>query len=166
MLDELLRLRPGLRAEAERVAREQLIDTDLERVAEAVANELEHLASDELAGRAGKYRWGYVEPTEAAWELLEEAIGEYDREIERLLALDMTGPAVDTVLGVIAGLYRCRGRENAEALLSWAPDFSLEHAECVVDRLAKAGVEPPAGSIADVAPDWAHWLTHRKRACA
>jgi len=166
VLDELLRLRPGLRAEAERVAREQLIDTDVERVAEAVADELEHLGSDELAGRAGKHRWGYVEPTEAAWELLEEAVGAFDREIERLLVLGLTGPAVDTALGVVAGLYRCRGCDDGDVLLSWAPDFPLEHAGGVVDRLTKAGLEPPAESVADLAPEWAHWLTHRKRAPA
>lgn len=52
VLDDLLRLRPELREEAERVAREHLIDTDVERVAEAVAWELQHLSSDELVGRA------------------------------------------------------------------------------------------------------------------
>lgn len=166
MLDELLRSRPGLRAEAERIVREQLIDTDLEPVAEAVVWELEHLGIDELAERAGKHRWGYVEPTEAAWELLEEAVGAFDREIERLLALDMTGQAVDTALGVVAGLYRGRGRDDGDLLLSWAPDFPLEYAGGVVDRLTDAGVEPPAESIADLAPQWAHWLTNRERARA
>jgi hypothetical protein len=159
VLDELLRSRPGLRAEAERVAREKLIDTDIDGVAEAVAWELKHLGSDELAGHAGKHRWGYVEPTEAAWELLEEAVCAFDREIERLLALGLTGPAVDTALGVVAGLYGCRGCDDADVLLSWAPDFPLEHAAGVVDRLTKAGLEPPAESVADLAPEWAHWLT-------
>jgi hypothetical protein len=162
VLDELLRSRPELRTEAERVAREYLIDTDVERVAEAVAWELQHLSSDELVGRAGKHRWGYVEPTEAAWELLEEAVGTFDRELERLIKLDMIGPAVDTALGAIGGLYRCRGCEDGDVLLSWAPDFPLEHAGWVVDNLAKAGIEPPADLIADLAPEWADRLMSRQ----
>ncbi len=166
VLDELLHSRPELREEAERVAREHLVDTEVEWVAETVAWELQHLSREELAERAGKHRWGYVEPTEAAWELLEEAVGAFDHEIERLLKLDMIGPAVETALGTIGGLYRSRGCEDGDVLLSWAPDFPLEHARFVVDNLAKAGIEPPAELIDDMAPEWAHWLTSRKRADA
>lgn len=166
VLDELLRLRPELREEAERVARDHMIDTDVERVAEAVAWELQHLSSDELVGRAGKHRWGYVEPTEAAWELLEEAVDAIDREVERMLRLDMVGPALDTALGVIAGLYRCRGCDDGDLLLSWAPDFPLEQAGSVVDDLAKVGIQPPDEMIVDLAQEWADRLTSRKRARA
>lgn len=69
-----------------------------------------------------------VEPTEAAWELLEDTVGVFDREVERMLKLGMIVAAVDTVLGVVAGLYRVRGSEDGDFLLSWAPDFPLEHA--------------------------------------
>jgi hypothetical protein len=166
MLDDMLRSHPGLRAEAERVAREHLVDTDVEGIADAVAWELRHHASDEVFERAGEHSWGYVDPTEAAWELLEEAVGQFGREIERLITLDMTGPAVDTALGVIVGLYRCRGCDDNDLALSWAPDFPLEHARSIVDDLAKAGIEPPAGPIAELAPEWTHRLTNRKRARA
>jgi len=89
VLDELLRSQPALRKAAERIAREQLADAEHEMVAEEVESELRSLSSDELSGRAGRQRWGYVEPTEAAWQLLEERAGSYEREIERLLALGM-----------------------------------------------------------------------------
>ena len=166
MLDELVRSSPELGAEAEGIAREHLVDTDVERVADAVTWELRHLSSDELVGRAGKQRWGYIEPTEAAWELLEEAAGKFDHDVERLLKLDMVGPAVDTALGVIGGLYRSRGCDDGDVLLSWAPDFPLEHAGWVADSLAKSGIELPADLIADLAPEWAHRLTNRKGALA
>jgi hypothetical protein len=92
-------------------------------------------------------------------------VGAFDREIEPLIKLEMIKPAVDTALGVIGGLYRCRSCEDGELLLSWAPDFPLEHAGGVVD-LAKAGIQPPAELIADLAPGWADQLTDRKRARA
>ncbi|MGO9899154.1 MAG: hypothetical protein ACLP0J_05575 [Solirubrobacteraceae bacterium] len=163
VLEELLRARPELRADAERIAREQLAGADLEAVAEQVEWELRSLSSDELNGRAGRQRWGYVEPIEAAWELLGETVAAHDREIERLIALGMIAAALDTALGVIAGLYRCRGRDDGDLLLSWAPDFLLEHADSVVDDLAKARIEEPPELVADIAPDWAASLTGPRR---
>ena len=50
----------------------------------------------EVHGRAGRHPWGYVKPTEAAWELLEETVG-------RVVG-DMLTPASEA--------YRARG---------WAP---------------------------------------------
>jgi len=156
----------GAPAIPERVARDQLADTEQEAVAEEVEWELRSLSSDELNGRAGRQRWGYVDPSEAAWELLDETVGAHDREVERLIALGMIGPAVDTALGVIAGLYCCRGCDDGERLLSWAPDFPLEHAGGVVGDLARAGIEVPPELVAGAAPDWAASLTGGKGARA
>ncbi len=166
VLEELLRSRPELRVEAERIAREQLADANQDAVAGEVEWELWSLSSDELNGRAGRQRWGYVDPSEAAWELLGETVGVFDRETERLIALGMIGPALDTALGVIAGLYSCRGCDDGELLLSWAPDFPLDHAGGVVDELAKAGIEPPPELIACAAPEWAASLAGGRRAHA
>lgn len=163
VLEQLLRSRPELRAEAELIAREQLAGADLETIAEEVVGELRSLASDELNGRAGRQRWGYVEPTEAAWELLGETVTARDREIERLLELGMIAAALDTALGLIAGLYRCRACDDGALLLSWAPDFPLEHAASAVGDLAKAGIEVPTELVADIAPEWAASLIGRGR---
>lgn len=98
--------------------------------------------------------------------LLEEAVDAFDREVERMLRLDMIGPGLDIALGVIAGLYRCRGCDDGDLLLSWAPDFPLEQAGSVVDDLETAGIEPPDEMIVDLVPEWADRLTSRKRASA
>lgn len=166
VLDELLRSQPALRTAAERIAREQLANAEHEAVAEEVESGLRSLSSDELNGRAGRQRWGYVEPTEAAWELLEETAGSYEREVERLLALGMIGSAVETALGLIAGLYRCDGCEDSDLLLSWAPDFPLEQAGVVVDKLAKARVEVPPERLGDLAPEWEASLANRRKLSA
>jgi hypothetical protein len=163
VLEELLRSRPELRAEAERVAREQLARADLEAVAEQVESELWSLSIDELNGRAGRQPGGYVDPTEAAWELLGEAVAAHDRELARLIELGMIAAALDTALGLIAGLYRCQGCENHELLLSWDPDFPIEHACSVVGDLAKAGIDVPRELLAELAPEWAASLTSARR---
>ena len=48
----------------------------VEDIAEDVCTNLTSLDVDELSGRAGKHSCGYVEPAQAAQELLEEAIAE------------------------------------------------------------------------------------------
>ncbi len=154
VLAELLRRRPELRSEAEALARQRLADTDMEAVADAVESDLQSLSIDELNGRAGRQRWGYVEPTDAAWELLGEAVEPYDHEVERLVTLGMIEAATATALGVIAGLYRSRDCEDGDRLLSWAPDFPWEHASTVMDKLAKARIKLSREAVEEAAPTW------------
>lgn len=163
VFEELLRRRPELRAEADRIARERLADAEPEAVADEIESELRSLSSDELNGGPGRQRWGYVDPTDAAWELLGGAVETYDREVERLFALGMLEAATATALGVIAGLYRCRGCDDGNLLLGWAPDFPLEHASGMVRDLAKAGIELPHELVADAAPEWTDSLARARR---
>lgn len=166
VLDGLLRARPELRPEAELIARGQLADTSQEAVAEELEWKLRSLSSAELHGHADRQRWGYVEPTEAAWDLLSESVEPYHREIERLRALGIITAAIETALGVVDALYRCRGRHDSELLLSWAPDFPVEEACSVVDGLAKAGIAVPPDRFDDAAPEWADAPSRALRASA
>ncbi len=159
VLDQLLHGSPDLRAKAELIARQYLAAADNHAVADDVESELLSLSMEDLSGRAGRQRHGHVEPTDAAWQLLEEALQNHDDELARLLDLGMIQPAVAQALGVIGGLYRCRDCEDGDQLLSWAPDFPIEHADQVVGHLTKAGVQLATDSIATVAPEWAAWLT-------
>ena len=43
-------------------------------VAEDVLEVVKSLGEDRLHGRAGRQPWGYVEHSEAAWDLLDEAL--------------------------------------------------------------------------------------------
>lgn len=114
----------------------------------------------------GDHGLGYVDPTEAAWELLEVAGSRVTRETVRLLNLGMTDSAANAALGMVTGLYRCRDCDDHDLALCWSPDFPQEHAECIVDSLAKSGLELPADLLDDLAPEWTHRLTNRKGALA
>jgi len=37
-------------------------------------DEIRALDYEDLNARAGSHKWGYVEPSEAAWEILEETV--------------------------------------------------------------------------------------------
>lgn len=155
MLGLLLRSTPRVATDAERIARELLADTSIETVAEEVEWGLRAREADELQGRAGRQRYGYVEPTEAAWEILGEALDPYLKDVERLLLLRMRNAAQDTALGIVAGLYRCRDVEDPELLLSWALDLPADHADEPLRMLREAGIKVPEGELQELAPEWA-----------
>ncbi|MGD0776491.1 MAG: hypothetical protein ABSC05_27060, partial [Candidatus Solibacter sp.] len=82
---------------------------------------------DDLNSRAGGHSWGYVEPTEAAWELLEEALEPFVTEMKRYLELGLEEQSREMCQGILLGLYRVQdGRSND--ILGWATDFPRESA--------------------------------------
>jgi hypothetical protein len=154
VLEALLRMRPELREDAEKLANGLLIDVDPDAVADAVEWDVRALSIDDLNGRAGRQRGEYVEPTDAAWDLLGEAVEPHADEVKRLLTLGLIEQAVTTALGIVAGLYCCRDCEDGDLLLSWAPDFPAEHASELVTELIRAGCDVPVQPLADSAPEW------------
>lgn len=154
VLDELTR-RDRPRARAEGIARRHLADTDASEIAEAVAASILALESVELASRSGRMPWGYVEPTQAAWDLLDETIKPWLEDIGRLARLGLDEAARRTAIGMLDGLYRCNQRTHRDGLLlTWAPDFPGETADSVLVAVEAAGLEVPADELARVAADW------------
>jgi hypothetical protein len=93
VLRALLERHPELVPEAEDIARATVADVDADAVAEDVAQAVLDLDIDDLEPRAGRKRGGYVEPAEAAWELLEEAIDPFLAEMERHIELGFEAAA-------------------------------------------------------------------------
>lgn len=50
---------------------------------------------DDLNARAGRHEWGYVEPTEAAWEILEETVEPFREDMKRHLDLGLEADTHD-----------------------------------------------------------------------
>ncbi|MGH2920205.1 MAG: hypothetical protein ACRDLS_16665 [Solirubrobacteraceae bacterium] len=140
MLDELVAADPCLAVSATQVARTRLCEVVVDDIAAAVADALLALDQEDLAARAGPTRYGYVEPTEAAWQLLEEALEPWLQDIARRAALGLVDASVDIACGVVLGLRSVDGCDNDERLLSWVPDFPAEATESVRRALSKAGV--------------------------
>jgi hypothetical protein len=136
VLRSLLERHPELVAEAEEIAGATVADVDADAVAKDVEQAVLALDIDDLNTRAGSKRWGYVEPTEAAWELLEEAVDPYLEEMKRHVELGFKAASTGTCAGVVLGLYRCRGK-NSDQVLGWAEDFLAETAGQAVATLAR-----------------------------
>lgn len=90
ILAELLTSHPELRSEAEDAARRLLDDASVDAIAESLAWAIEDLPLDALAMRSGRIRGrGHVHETEAAWEILEEAVEPFLADLRRRSGLGL-----------------------------------------------------------------------------
>jgi len=168
ILRVLLERHSELHGEAEEVAKAMVTDVQVEDVAEAVEQAVLGLDLDDLNARAGRHSWGYVEPSEAAWELLEEELNPFLDDMKRHIELGFERAAVTTCQGTVLGLYRVRGK-NPDQVLGWAEDFPAEMAAQAAATLAREssakrgrGWRLSESFIAQV-PDWGEMLDRATR---
>ncbi len=90
-------------------------------------DEIRALDYEDLNARAGSHKWGYVEPSEAAWEILEETVEPALDDMKRHIELGLEAEALEICKGMVLGLYRLSEREGGD-VLGWAPDFPAEAA--------------------------------------
>ncbi len=167
VLRKLLDRHIELRAEAEAVARDMLAGISPFSVADEIENVLLQFDYDDLNGRAGRRSCGYVEPPEAAGELLEEALEPFVSDMKRRLEMGLEDQASQFCQGILLGLYRVRASEND--ILNWAPDFPCEAAGDVLEVWCETsgsdrGSAPAKGRrrlspdfVREHVPDW-DWL--------
>lgn len=133
----LLTKHPHLGAEAESIAIEMISSPSVENIADDVLDAVVSLDIDSLNQRAGEQVWGYVEPSEAAWELLGEAIEDVIADMKRRMGLGLHEAAQAICCGVVLGLHKANDVES-DGPLSWAPDFPAEEACHAVSELIRA----------------------------
>jgi hypothetical protein len=127
VLRHLLEVHPELASEAEGMARSLLHQVDYEDIAAEVEDEIRALDYEVLNARAGRHEWGYVEPSEAAEEILEETVQPYREDMKRHLELGLEAEALEICKGLVLGCYRLSERAGGD-VLGWAPDFPGEAA--------------------------------------
>jgi hypothetical protein len=139
VLRRLLAVHPDLADEAEQIARSVLGEVSFESVAEEVEHAVRSLDLDDLNSRAGSHAWGYTEPSEAAWELLGEAVDPFLDDMQRQVELRLEAEALEICKGVVLGLYRLRKGAKGDGLVGWAPDFPAETAAHAVHTWRTGG---------------------------
>jgi hypothetical protein len=133
----LLERNQNLRAEAEKIAKELVASPSAEDIAEDIFEAVTSVDIDDLNSRAGKTQWGYVEPSEAAWELLEESVEDAVSDMKRRMELGLTNAALAICCGIVIGLYKAKDISSTGAL-GWAPDFPAEEAGHTLTELIGA----------------------------
>ncbi len=166
VLHRLLTTHADFRIEAEQIARGLLAEVSCESVADDVEAAICALDLDDLAGRAGRHHGGYTSPTEAAWELLQEAVDTFLADMKRQMELGLDGEALEICKGILLGLYRVHDMKRDE-FMGWAEDFPTEAAADAVSiwagrqerqetkrRSQRTRRIFPQRFIADYLPEW------------
>jgi hypothetical protein len=161
----LLSRHQALCGEAEQIATELVSMPAVDQVAHAVHGCLTDIGCDAVTTRAGDPRWGHVAPTEAAWELLQQALGAVIRDMQRRVELGLVDAAEAICRGIVIGLHRAQGA-GTDGALGWAPDFPSKQASRAVAELLQACPadrkrvtrERLLTALSDEAPDWREML--------
>jgi len=139
VLHRLLAAHPRLREEARQMARDLLDEVSFEDVAAEIEWAARQLDLDALNSRAGRHRWGYKDPTDAAWELLDEVVEPFLEDMKRQAEVRSAAAALEICKGVVLGLYALRHRRDGDTVLGWAPDYAVETAMRAVEMCATGG---------------------------
>lgn len=134
VLHQILIRHRELRDEANSIASDLLNEISVEAVSEEVTDLILGVGVEVLGNRAGKQPWGYVEPGEAAWEVLEESIEGIQQEMEKRMQAGLERSAEKLCQGIVIGLHNAMAA-NRDGALAWAPDFPVEAASRSVSNL-------------------------------
>ncbi len=168
VLEELLKKHPQLAGEVEQLARNVLGAVSLEEVADDVAESLKDVDDiDNLNNRAGSTAEGYVEPSEAACEICEEALQPFLDDLKRRLKIQDKSGAVIICQGIVLGLYQVK--DAGGGVIEWAGDWLCDEAGSVIDLVLgrdRRHVQSDVNQDRIVFPDsflqrvpkWASWI--------
>lgn len=165
VLRALLKKHLDLKPEAEAVAVEMVSSPSVEDIAEDVLDAVTSLDIDTFHGRAGKQPWGYVEPGQAAWDLLGEAVEDVVADMQRRMDLGLEAAAETICCGIVVGLRKAEGA-GSDGPLGWAPDFPAEEAcHAVAELLGTCPAKDRSAvhnrlieALGDLVPDWHEML--------
>jgi hypothetical protein len=144
VLRHLLEVHPDLSSEAEAMARSLLHQVKYEEIAAEIEDEIRALDYEVLNARAGSHEWGYVEPAEAAMEILEETVEPFREDMKRHLELGLEAEALEICKGLVLGCYRLSERKGGD-VLGWATDFPAEAAGNALEVWYTRTEDPPSG---------------------
>lgn len=109
----------GLEDKIYRIAVKILSDVDSDDIVFEVYNELDRLEVEELWERSGKTRHGYVDSSEEAWVMFEEALAPFADEMKKYQKIRMLLEAKNYCIGIIKGIQEYE-RESKSEFKDWA----------------------------------------------
>ncbi len=135
----------GLAQRIAGIARDSLSEVDPGEVADALCAELDALEVEEVWDRAGRTRYGYVEPYEAAYDMVQEVLEPFLDDLRKSQKLGLSKAVTQLCTGLLKGLYRFE-RESKSEFKDWAADAPVSFAAEVVKAWRAGG--PNHASVA------------------
>ena len=136
VLRVLLDENPDLTKKAHIIAMTVVGSVDADSIMNDVFCELDSLDVDALSGRSGRTRYGYVEPTDAAWEMFEEELEPFIYEMKKNQQRALPAVAKAYCVGIIKGL-RAYEEGSSSDFSGWVTDAPGEYIHTVVDEWKK-----------------------------
>ena len=143
----LLEADPDLMKKAYDIALKVVGDVDADKIMNDVFCKLDSLELDALSGRSGRTRHGYVEPTDAAWEIFEETLDPFIYEMKKNQQRALPAAAKTYCIGIIKGLMAYE-EDSRSDFAEWVTDAPGEYIHTVVDEWKKGN--PSGEDIAEV----------------
>ncbi|MCK4666191.1 hypothetical protein KAU33_05555 [Candidatus Dependentiae bacterium] len=122
--------------EIEQITKEYLSKVDLDEIALDVYYELDGLDVEELWDKSGSSRYGYVEPADQAWDMIEELLEPFLEKLRKYRKLSMNKEAKFYCMGILKGIYKYE-KESTSEFKDWAVDIPGECFETVVNDWKK-----------------------------
>jgi hypothetical protein len=110
-----------LRARIVKMAKASLSKVDANEVADDVFSSLNSILVEDLWDNSGKTRWGYHEPTEVAFEMMESEIEGFIQQMVEYRTLGMKKEEKIYCQGILEGLLEY-GNEGTNEFHDYVPD--------------------------------------------
>lgn len=143
----LLKENPDLEEKIYQIAMKVLCNVDSDDIMLDVYHELDRLDIEELYRRSGKSRYGYVEPSDESWVMIEEVLEPFIDEMKKYQKRAMSIVAKKYCIGIINGIRKFESESHSE-FLDWAVDAPGENIERVIDEWKKG--QPDEEDIVEV----------------
>jgi hypothetical protein len=147
VLQNLLDSDPAIIEKAYDAAMRVIGNVDVNAIMNNVYSRLNRLDLDDLSGRAGRTRYGYVEPDEAAWEMFEEALDPFIDEMKKNQKRALPAVAKAHCIGIVKGL-QMYGEGSSSEFSDWVEDAPGEYIDSVIEEWKKG--KPSEEDIAEV----------------
>jgi hypothetical protein len=128
------------------LAETELRQVDPDEVAEEVFCELDGLDVEDLWQNSGKSRYGYVEPSEQAYTMVEDVIEPFTGDMAKYRNLGMKGEEKEFCKGLLRGLMRYEN-EGSNEFRDWLPDGIMDFANEIVREYEKYNTEIDTASV-------------------
>jgi hypothetical protein len=126
VLKRLVESSPAIRKKAKEIAQTLLSDVDMDSVADEVLWALESLAVEDVWDNSGSKRDGYVDTTECAWHMFEDALEPFMQQMQKCQDLSLNDQAKSYCMGLLRGIHTFETESTTE-YKDWASDAPAEY---------------------------------------
>lgn len=145
----LLKEHAELRTDVCSIILRSMDDTTMDEITGDVYHALNTIDVDELYRRSGKTRYGYINPSDEAWQMVEDAVAPFITEMKKCHTYGLPDAAKKYCLGIIEGLMKFSNTSGSD-FREWVDDLE-DYAATVFEEWTKG--EPATEDRTDVIYD-------------